>query len=152
MLPPPPTCPLSLSPIHPTQQLLLSRGELEKSFRDIKPRRCLGKLSVLCPDNLENRTAWLAMKDSPLVEQVWCLHAPLEATQEDDGLSRAKEGGAGPEACNFRSFCMGGRLLPDLALEQCPFAPSLCFSAPPGKTLSEPLNFRQRRSAFCAAA
>lgn len=62
MLPPPPTCPLSLSSIHPTQQLLLSRGEPEKSFRDIKPHRCLGKLLVLCPDNLEKRTVWPAVK------------------------------------------------------------------------------------------
>lgn len=79
---------------------------------------------------------------------MWCLHALLEAAQEHDGSSRAKQGGAGPEACNFRSFFRGGRLLPDLALEQCPFAPSLCFSAPPGKTLSEPLNFRQRSLVF----
>lgn len=62
MLPPPPTCPLSLSSIHPTQQLLLSRGELEKSFRDMKPQRRLMKLSVLCPDDLENRTVPFAVK------------------------------------------------------------------------------------------
>jgi len=85
------------------------------SFRDIQLRKRLGKLSPLCPDNLENGAVQLATKDGPLVEQVWCLCAPLDATQEAEGLGRAKQGRAGPEAGNFRSSSMGGKLLPDLA-------------------------------------
>lgn len=64
---------------------------------------------------LENGAVQIAMKDSPLVEQVRCLCALLEATQEADGVSRAKQGRAGPETCSFRSISLGGELLPDLA-------------------------------------
>lgn len=64
---------------------------------------------------LENGAVQIAMKDSPLVEQVRCLCALLEVAQEADGLSRAKQGRAGPETCSFRSISLGGELLPDLA-------------------------------------
>lgn len=79
---------------------------------------------------------------------MWCLCAPLEDTQETDGLSRAKRGRAGPKDCNFRSISVGGKLLPDLAwnnvLSLCLFVTVL----PPGKSLSEPLNFRERGSVW----
>lgn len=76
-----------------------------------------------------------------------CLRAPLEATQEADGLSRAKQGRAGPEACHFRSIYMGGKLLPDLAWNNVPLL-HLFASLLPLVKLSEPLNFRQRRSVW----
>lgn len=85
------------------------------SFRDIQPHKHLGKLLVLCPDKLKNGTVGLAREGGPMVEQVWCLRACLEATQEADGLSRAKQSRVGPQACNFRSNYVGGKLLPDLA-------------------------------------